>query len=61
MPAKTFKEYTSLEFEGRQLQAIADYDSYLTKHYGNYMQLPPEEKRQTHHTYKAYLKQEENT
>ena len=56
MPTKTFKEYTSLEFEGVNLKAIADYDAYLTKHYGDYMKLPPEEKRQTHHTYKAFLK-----
>ena len=56
MPAKTFREYSKLEFEGQLLFGISDYASYLTKHYGDYMQLPPEEKRQTHHTYKAYLK-----
>ena len=56
MTTKTFKEYSEVTFEGYQLSAISDFASYLTKHYGDYMQLPPEEKRQTHHTYKAYLK-----
>ncbi len=30
------------------------YDAYLTAVYGDYMQLPPEEKRITHHDFKAY-------
>ena len=54
MPTDTFENYIDLDFEGEKLKAIANYDEYLTKHYGNYMQLPPEEKQQTHHTYKAY-------
>ena len=56
MPTNTFTEYTEVEFESIKLLAISNYDAYLTKHYNNYMQLPPEDKRQTHHTYKAYLK-----
>lgn len=55
MKKDTFEKYIEAEFEGHQLKAISSYDEYLTKHYGNYMQLPPAEKRQTHHTYKAYL------
>ena len=35
-------------FEGTNLYAIADYEECLTKLYGNYMQLPPENKRITH-------------
>lgn len=57
MPQKTFTEYVSLPFEDTEFMAIADYDSYLTAHYGDYMKLPPEKKRVTHHTYKAYLKE----
>ncbi len=55
MKQSTFTEYVELPFEGLSLMAIRDYDAYLTKHYGDYMQLPPEDKRETHHTYKAYV------
>lgn len=37
-----------LRFEGHLLNAPIGYDEYLTGHYGNYMELPPEEKRQVH-------------
>ena len=40
-----FKEYTTLEFEGRQLMAITQYDKVLRQLYGDYMQLPPERSR----------------
>ena len=46
-----------MEFEGRTFQAIADYDAYLTAKYGDYMQLPPEEKRVYQHQFKAYWKE----
>ncbi len=36
-------------FEGRQMPAMKDIDSYLTKMYGDYMSLPPIEKRIPHH------------
>lgn len=54
MPAEIFRHYTRLPFEGREYMAISDYDAYLTKHYGDYMQLPPKEKRQTDHIFRAY-------
>lgn len=38
-------EYELLEFEDREYMAIRGYDSYLKELYGDYMQLPPEEKR----------------
>ena len=56
MPASTFKEYTELTFEGHKYMAIADYDSYLTKHYGDYMKLPPIEQQVSNHSYKVYWK-----
>ena len=36
---------TNVAFEGSQYLTFSDYDTYLTKHYGNYMELPPVEKR----------------
>ena len=38
-----------VEFEGHLFDAPADWDAYLTRVYGDYMQLPPEDKRQTRH------------
>jgi lipopolysaccharide cholinephosphotransferase len=38
----------SVEFEGHQLPALAGWDAYLTGIYGDYMQLPPAEKRVAH-------------
>ncbi len=38
-----------LPFEGRMLNAMDTYDEMLTKQYGNYMELPPEEKRYNSH------------
>ncbi|MCI6733428.1 MAG: LicD family protein [Lachnospiraceae bacterium] len=40
-----FKEKTRLDFEGHSFQAPAKYDIYLSNLYGDYMQLPPEDKR----------------
>lgn len=43
---KEWIENTSyVTFEGRQFMTVGDTDAYLTHLYGNYMQLPPEEKR----------------
>lgn len=56
MFADVFKHYVELPFENRQYQCIADYDSYLKKHYGNYMQLPPKDQQVANHSFKAYWK-----
>ena len=39
------------EFDGLQVYGPHDADAYLTNVYGNYMQLPPEEKRVSHHDF----------
>ncbi len=52
-----FKEAVEVEFEGHMYPAPIGFDEYLSDYYGNYMELPPIEKRATHHTYKAYWKE----
>lgn len=56
MPASTFKDYIELDFEGHKYMAIKDYDAYLTKHYGDYMQLPPIEQQISNHDHEVYWK-----
>ena len=51
-----FSEYTQIKFENLNLCSIKDYDTYLTNLYGNYMQLPPENKRITHHDFQVFWK-----
>ena len=46
--------YIRLPFENHYFSAIKEYDIVLRKIYGNYMQLPPEDKRIAHHNFKAY-------
>ena len=41
------------DFEDTKFMAIKEYDLYLKKHYGDYMQLPPIENRISHE-FKAY-------
>lgn len=43
-----FERLTSLEFEGSVFSCMSCWDEYLTGLYGDYMQLPPIEKRVTH-------------
>lgn len=43
-----FETSADMEFEGKVFQGIKDYESYLSFVYGDYMQLPPPEKRKAH-------------
>lgn len=45
-----------VEFEGRNFPAPEGYDKYLRHLYGDYMQMPPEDKRVSVHEFKLYWK-----
>ena len=45
MPSECFEEYIDIEFEGMLFKGFKQYDKYLKLLYGNYMELPPIEKR----------------
>jgi lipopolysaccharide cholinephosphotransferase len=52
-----YKEGVLVIFEGKEYPVPNGYSDYLSRLYGrDYMQLPPEEQRETHHSYKAYWK-----
>lgn len=55
-PTEWFKHYEEVEFEGHKFLSIKDREKFLTLRYGNYMELPPEEERVTHHPYEFYFK-----
>ena len=54
VPSNCFEEYIELPFENINVMSIKNYDCYLSAAFGDYMQLPPEEKRVSHHVFKAY-------
>lgn len=56
IPSSFFEEYVQIPFENLCVMSIREFDKYLTAAYGDYMQLPPIEKRVSHHVYKAYWK-----
>lgn len=49
MPAAWYGEGTPVVFEGMEVVAPVQYHNWLTQVYGDYMQLPPVEKRVGHH------------
>ena len=49
-----FDSYIEMPFEDRTFSVFAGYEEYLHGVYGDYMQLPPEDKRVGHHFDKAY-------
>lgn len=65
MPASYYGDGIAITFEGISVNAPVRYKEWLTHMYGDYMKLPPVEKRVTHHdteitdlekTYKEYIK-----
>ena len=54
-----FDSFTYAEFEGKSYRIPVGYDAWLKAFYGDYMKLPPEEKRVSHHMFEAYLLEEE--
>ena len=48
------EEFIEASFEGHKVSIMKGYDDYLKTVYGNYMQLPPADKRVSTHTIKAF-------
>ena len=55
-----FEKEVEVEFEGHRFPAFSCWDSYLKGLYGDYMQLPPVEKRKTHDMVAYLLDEDEN-
>lgn len=49
-PRRWFDDYCYLDFESNKFMCVVDYDECLTCEFGDYMQLPPEDKRTSPHT-----------
>lgn len=56
---KFFDDSVDIEFEGCLFKAPIGWSQYLNSIYGDYMQLPPEDKRVTQHEFKAYILEDE--
>lgn len=56
LPKACFDSFIKIEYEKTYFPVIKSYDVFLSSVYGDYMQLPPEEKRVTHHGFNAYWK-----
>lgn len=50
-----FSEFVEVDFEDKKYMVPKGYDEWLRSFYGDYMQLPPEEKRVSHHKFEAYV------
>lgn len=55
-PSDLFNNIVEIPFEEIMVMAFDGYDRYLVNAYGDYMKLPPESKRVSHHIFKAYYK-----
>lgn len=59
MPVEIYAGSVPVTFEGETFPAPKGWDTYLTNLYGDYMKLPPEEKRVSNHNMEAYMLPEE--
>lgn len=57
MESSWFKNVIPWKFEGRMFDIPEKYHEVLTHFYSDYMQLPPEEKRVSHHSYQVFWKE----
>lgn len=55
VPRKIYESTIMIEFEGEYFAAPVGYDELLKERYGDYMKLPPVEKRKTH-AFSAFIK-----
>ena len=56
VPRIVFEKVIKSDFENLKVNIPAEYDKYLTALFGDYMTLPPKEKRVSHHLFKAWWK-----
>ena len=56
MSIGVFDDYEDVAFENRKYMAVRNRDAYLTCTFGDYMTLPPESKRVSHHEFTPYRK-----
>jgi len=54
MPKEWFLDLVEYDFEGSKFYGTKDYDACLTYIYGDYMELPPEDKRDPHSPFSDY-------
>lgn len=59
LKSEMYEDYEVMDFENIKLKAPKNWDKWLTQFYGDYMQLPPEEKRVLTHGFELYAKSEE--
>lgn len=55
---RKYRPLKTLEFEGRAMNFPGNIDEMLRSMYGDYMELPPEEKRKTHYPYELKFSEE---
>ena len=55
---QVYSETMDMPFENLTLKGMKYYDEYLSKMYGNYMELPPEDKRGGFHTIECYYRED---
>ena len=56
-PKAVYEDLILLPFEGRLYPCVRQYDRVLTGLFGDYMQLPPVEKRVSHHLYDSFIEE----